>query len=109
MTATWPVQAPSTGRSATQPVDAPGARTATQPVEAPDARTDVFAQPTGTVSGDVGAVGRSLTGTAGATTGVSDTEDELDSELESPAVVSDQERTTSLTTSSLKRPTTRRQ
>ena len=50
----------------------------------------MFAQPTG--SRDVGAVDRSLTSkrTVAATTGVSDTEDELDSELESPAVVSDQ-------------------
>ena len=36
-TATWPVEAPGTGRSATQDVKAPGARMATQPVEAPSA------------------------------------------------------------------------
>ena len=93
MTATWPVEAPGTGKSAIQPVEAPGVRTATQPVEAPGARTDVFAQPTGTGSGDVGGVDWSLTNKrpVAATTGVSDTEDELDSELESPAVVSDRE------------------
>ena len=92
-TATWPVEAPGTEKLATQPVEAPGARTATQPVEVPGARTDVFAQPTSTSSGDAGTVDWSLTSkrTVVATTGVSDTEDELDSEPESPAAVSDRE------------------
>ena len=87
MNATQPVEAPSKGRLVTQPVEAPRARTANWPVEVPGARTDVHAQPTGT--GDVSAVDRSLTinRTMTATTGVSDTEDEL----ESPAVVCDQE------------------
>ena len=94
-----PVQA-TMDVTATQPVEDPSTRvesaanmTATQPVEAPGARTDVFAQPTGTGSEDVGAVNLSLTGkrTVAATTGVCDTEDELDSERESLAVVSDRE------------------
>ena len=93
MTATRPVEAASTGKLAIQPVGVPGVRTTTQPVEAPGARTDVLAQPTGTSSGDMSDMDRSLTSkrTVAATTGVSDTEDELDSELESPAVVCDRE------------------
>ena len=87
MNATWPVEAPGTGRSATQPVEAPGVRTATQTVEACSARTDVCTLPTGN---DVGVVDWSLisTRTEAAPTGVSDTEDEMDSEPESPAAVS---------------------
>ena len=90
MTATWPVEAPGTVRVATQPAEAPGAWTVTQPVEAPGARSGV--QPTGSV--DVSAVDQSLTSkrtVAAANTGVSDTEDKLDREPESPAVISDQE------------------
>ena len=93
MSATRYVEDPSAGKLATQPVEAPDARVATQPVKALGARTDVHAQPTSTGSGDVGAVDQSLTSkrTVAATTGVSGTEDELDSEPESPAVLSDQE------------------
>ena len=100
VSATQPVEAPgmkrgsAASRTATQPVEAPGTeRVATQPVEAPFARPDVDSQPTGTGSGDVSAVEWSLTSkrTVAATTGVSDTEDELDSEPESAAVLSDQE------------------
>ena len=68
-------------------------RMATQPVDVPGARTDVSTQPTSTGSGDVGVVDRSLTSTrtVTATTAMSDTEDELDSEPESPPAVSDRE------------------
>ena len=82
LTATWPVEAPSTGRFATQPVETPGAR------------TDVHSHPTGTGSGDGSVVDRSLTSNrtvAADSTGVSDIEDKLCSELESPDVASDQE------------------
>ena len=68
-------------------------RMATQPVEASSARQEMHSQPTSTGSLDVSAVDRCLTSkrTVTATnTGVSDTEDELNSELESPAAVSDQ-------------------
>ena len=113
MTATQPVDAPGTmmesaaSMTATQPVEATGTRTlATQPVEAPSARSEVHSQHTGTGSVDVSA----------ANTGVSDYEDDLDSEPESPAAVSDQgnltgthPRTTSLTRSSLKRSITEKQ
>ena len=88
------VEAPSTGRFATQPVEAPGARTATQPVEAPSARQEVYSQPTSTGNGDGSAVDRFLTSSrtvAADNTGVSDMEDELCSEPESPAVTSDRE------------------
>ena len=81
-------------RIATQSVKAPGERTATQPVEAPGASQEVHSQPNGTGSLDVSAVGWSLTSKRTVTvvnTGVSDTEDKLNSELESAAVVSDQE------------------
>ena len=54
MTAT--VEAPSTGRFATQPIEALSTRTATQPVEAPGARQEVHSQPTGTNNGDGSAV-----------------------------------------------------
>ena len=93
MTATRPVEAPGTGRSATQLVETPGVRMDTQPVEAPGARTNVCTQLTSTGSGDIGVVDRSLssTRTVAAATGVSDTEDELHSEPESPAAVSDRE------------------
>ena len=94
MTATRPVEAPGTGRIATQPVEAPSVRMATQPVEAHGARTDVHSQPTGTGSEDGSTVDRSLTSkrtVAADNTGVSDIEDELCSEPESPDVVSDRE------------------
>ena len=129
--ATQPVEAASTKRAvaasmtATRPVEAPGTvRVTTQlPVEAPGARSEVHSQPTGTSSVDVSDVDWSLTSKgngAADNTGVSDSEDELNSELESPALVSDQEvlsgtrtgtypRTTGLTRSSLKRQTTERQ
>ena len=93
MTATQPVEVPGTGRLATQPVEAAGARTATQPVEASGDRTDVHPQPTHTGSGDGSAVDRShISGrTVAHNTGVSDIKDELCSELKSPDVASDQE------------------
>ena len=105
MTATQLVEAPGTKRGsaasmtttrpgivrvATQPVEAPSAWKATQPIEAPGARSEV--QPTGSVDGS--AVDRSLTSkrtVADDNTGVSDTEDVLNSEPASPAVFSDQE------------------
>ena len=79
-TATWPVEAPGTGRSATQPVEALGAS------------SDVHFQPTSTGSTDGSAVDRSLSSsrTVADSTGVYDT-DELDSEPESPAAMSDRE------------------
>ena len=89
VSATQPVEASGTMRgsaaniTATQRVEAPGTvRIATQPVEALGARSDVDR-----------AVDRSLTSkrTVAAKIGVSETEDELDSEPESPAVVSDRE------------------
>ena len=92
-TATCPVEAPGTRKLATQPVQSPGARMATQPVEAPGARSDVHSQPTSTGSVDVSAVDRSLTSkrtVAATNTAVSDSDDELNSELVSPATVSDQ-------------------
>ena len=67
---------------------------ATQPAEAPGARSDVHSQPTGTSSGGSCALDRSLTNkrtVAADNTGVSDMEDELYSEPESPDVVSDWE------------------
>ena len=94
MTATQPVEAPRTGRLATQSVEAPSARTATQPVEAPCARPEVHSQPTGTSSLDVSAVDQFLTSkktVAATTTGVSDSDDELQSELGSPAGGSDRD------------------
>ena len=94
MTATLPVEALSTVRVATQLVNAPGAWTATQPVLASGTRSEVHSQPTGIGSVDVSAVDRSLiskrTATA-ANTGLSDTEDKLNSEPESPVVVSNLE------------------
>ena len=93
ITATRPVESPGTGSFAAQSVEAPGARTATQPFGAPSARTDVHSQPTSTFSGDGSAVDRSLTSnrTVADNTGVSDMEDELCSERESPDVVSDRD------------------
>ena len=93
MTATRPVEAPGTGRSATQSVETPSARTATQLVEAPGASSDVQFQHTGTGSGDGSAVDQSLTSTRTVidNTGVSDTEDEMASEPESPAAESDRD------------------
>ena len=94
MTATLPVEALSTVRVATQLVNAPGAWTATQPGLASGTRSEVHSQPTGIGSVDVSAVDRSLiskrTATA-ANTGLSDTEDKLNSEPESPVVVSNLE------------------
>ena len=66
--------------TATHPVDAPSTRMATQLVEAPGAKTDVYSQPTGTGNGDGSAVDRSLTSSrtvAPDNTGVSDIDDEL--------------------------------
>ena len=93
MTATWPVEVPSTRKLATQPVEAPSVRTATQPVDSSGSRTDVHSQPTSTDSFDASVVDRSLTSkkTVTANTGVSDREDELNSEPVSPTVISDQE------------------
>ena len=61
--------------------EAPGVRTATQPVEAPGASSDVQ------FSGDSSVLDRSLTTTRTFTdnTGVSDTEDEMASELSVPS------------------------
>ena len=61
MTATWPVEAPSTGRYTIKSVEAPSARMATLSVEALGASTDVHSHPTVTGSGDGSAVDRSLT------------------------------------------------
>ena len=47
--ATHPVEAPG-ARTATHPVEAPGARTATQPVEAPGAGPDVLPTDTGSAA-----------------------------------------------------------
>ena len=69
-------------------------RTATQPVEAPSARSNVHSQHTSTSSGDGSVMDRSFTSKrtlAADNTGVSDMEDELCSEPESPDVVSDWE------------------
>ena len=85
VTATQPVEASSTrGKSA-------ATMTSTQPVEAPCASTDV--QPASTGSKDGSTVDQSLTSTRTVTdiTGVSDSEDEMASELESPAAESDRE------------------
>ena len=89
MTLTRPVGAPSTGKVATQSIEAPGARMATQPVEAPGARTDMQSQPASTGSLDMSAVDRSLTskGTIADNTGVCDSEDEQNNKPNSPAVV----------------------
>ena len=70
--------------TATQPVEAAGTmRLATQPVEAPGATSEVLSQPTGTGIVDVRLVDQSLTSkktVVAATTGVSDSEDDLHSE-----------------------------
>ena len=99
MTATKPVEASGMMRgsaasmTATWPVEAPGTmRIATLPDEDPSARQEVHSQPTGSL--DVSAVDQSLTSkrtVTAANTGVPVTEDELNNEPESPAVVSDQE------------------
>ena len=83
-----------TSLTATRPVEAPGnRRLTTQPVEAPGARSEVHSQSTGTGSVDVSAMDRSLTSkrtVAATNTGVSDSEDDLNSEPESPAADSDE-------------------
>ena len=91
--ATWPFEAHGTGRSATQLVEAPGARRDIQPVQAPGASSDMKLQPTGTSSRDDSAMDRSLTSTRTVTdnTGVSHAEDEMASEPESPVTESDWE------------------